>query len=307
MNKALKETLNHAWGTIGPRSVDGGTLIAQRLGVSHALLTYSVQAALEAVLRGLDVEGFEVILPAYCDRILADTVLMAGATPVFADIDYRTGCLSPMSAERHITARTRAVLCEALGQPDLTALAYAAGRERLVLYARDALPKTEECAAAVYGIGCGANHIGIAAVDDTAMFDRIYAAHNCGRPYTSGASESVVNTRIGGNLRVSEFPCAVLSETLAALDRDAAVCEKLLSNEWPCPRMRAVHLPTAGTLLLRCDGIRCETCREALVKRGYTIERPYTALHRLPVFGGHSDEEFENTVRAETGYFRIRI
>jgi len=71
--------------------------------------------------------------------------------------------------------------------------------------------------------------------------------------------------------------------------------------------MRAVHLPTAGTLLLRCDGIRCETCREALVKRGYTIERPYTALHRLPVFGGHSDEEFENTVRAETGYFRIRI
>ena len=33
-----------------------------------------------------------------------------GATPVFADIDYRTGCIDPDEIEKKITSRTKAIV-----------------------------------------------------------------------------------------------------------------------------------------------------------------------------------------------------
>ena len=40
----------------------------------------------------------------------SNTILHAGATPVFADIDESTGLIDPAEIERHITPKTKAIV-----------------------------------------------------------------------------------------------------------------------------------------------------------------------------------------------------
>jgi perosamine synthetase len=54
--------------------------------------------------------GDEVILPDACCVAAALAVLYTGATPVFADVDPDTWCLSPDSVRRCLTSRTRALM-----------------------------------------------------------------------------------------------------------------------------------------------------------------------------------------------------
>ena len=68
--------------------------------------------------------GAEVIVPSFTFAATANAVALAGATPVFADIEPDYFCLDPVAVRAAITPRTRAILPVHLyGQPaDLTAL-----------------------------------------------------------------------------------------------------------------------------------------------------------------------------------------
>lgn len=54
--------------------------------------------------------GDEVILPAFSYREAGHAVLLSGAKPVFADIDYWSGTLAPAKVEEKITPATRAIV-----------------------------------------------------------------------------------------------------------------------------------------------------------------------------------------------------
>ncbi|KUF13192.1 DegT/DnrJ/EryC1/StrS family aminotransferase [Streptomyces silvensis] len=54
--------------------------------------------------------GDEVIVPAYGNAEVAEAVVLAGAMPVFADIDPLTYCLSPVAVDAVTTSRTAAVV-----------------------------------------------------------------------------------------------------------------------------------------------------------------------------------------------------
>jgi dTDP-4-amino-4,6-dideoxygalactose transaminase len=54
--------------------------------------------------------GDEVILPSFTFAATANAVRLAGATPVFADIEAAHFCLDPAAAEAAITPRTRAIM-----------------------------------------------------------------------------------------------------------------------------------------------------------------------------------------------------
>ncbi|MGA4839233.1 DegT/DnrJ/EryC1/StrS family aminotransferase [Streptomyces sp. G45] len=54
--------------------------------------------------------GDEVIVPAYGNGEVAEAVVLAGAMPVFADIDPETYCLSPEAVDAVATTRTAAVI-----------------------------------------------------------------------------------------------------------------------------------------------------------------------------------------------------
>jgi UDP-N-acetyl-3-dehydro-alpha-D-glucosamine 3-aminotranferase len=85
--------------------------VAAFFGVRHAIGVGSGTDALRVALAALGVgTGDEVITPAFSFIASSSTILMAGATPVFVDIEPDTLLLDPRAVERAITPRTRAIL-----------------------------------------------------------------------------------------------------------------------------------------------------------------------------------------------------
>ncbi len=79
----------------------------RRHGVAVASGTLGLLLALKAMGIG---PGDEVIASPYSWHQIAHAIALAGATPVFADIDYWSGTLAPDKVEAKITTHTRAIL-----------------------------------------------------------------------------------------------------------------------------------------------------------------------------------------------------
>lgn len=112
--------------------------------------------------------GDEVIVPSFTFAATANSVALTGATPVFADIDPDTFCLSPESVEASITERTVAIMPVHLyGHPaDMPALQAIADAHDLRIF---------EDAAQAHGASLGATPVG--AFGDFAMFS-LYPTKN---------------------------------------------------------------------------------------------------------------------------------
>src|SRR6202034_2270364 len=82
---------------------------ADYCGRRHGVALPSCTSAIHLALLALGVgPGDEVIVPDVTWIATAATVTYVGATPVFADIDPVTWCLSPTSVEQNLSSRTRA-------------------------------------------------------------------------------------------------------------------------------------------------------------------------------------------------------
>ncbi|HET9644169.1 MAG TPA: DegT/DnrJ/EryC1/StrS family aminotransferase [Burkholderiaceae bacterium] len=85
--------------------------LSEHTGARHAICTSSGTAGLALSLRGLGIgPGDEVVVPAFCYVAVASAVVLAGARPVFADVDPERFTIDPSAVQRAITLRTRAVL-----------------------------------------------------------------------------------------------------------------------------------------------------------------------------------------------------
>lgn len=104
---ALDETIL----TTGQAVTEAEAALARYLKVADVVCLDSCTAALHLALLAEGVgPGDEVIVPAMTFVATANAVLMAGATPVFADVDPRTACLTVETASPRITPRTRAII-----------------------------------------------------------------------------------------------------------------------------------------------------------------------------------------------------
>ena len=84
--------------------------LVKRLGAGYCHLCSSGTAALSIALASCGIgAGDEVIIPPFTFVATMESVLSAGAVPVFSEID-ETLCLDPESIEAVITPRTKAVL-----------------------------------------------------------------------------------------------------------------------------------------------------------------------------------------------------
>jgi len=97
--------------------------LAERLSVNHCFLCSSGTAALSIALAACGVgAGDEVIVPPFTFIATIESVIAAGAVPVFAEID-ETLCLDPEAVKAAVTPRTRAVLpvhmCGSMAQIDI--------------------------------------------------------------------------------------------------------------------------------------------------------------------------------------------
>lgn len=80
-------------------------------GRAHAIAVASGTLGAWIALRGLGIgETDEVICASHTWHQVAQAITLAGATPVFADIDYWSGCLNVEKARQKISPRTRAIL-----------------------------------------------------------------------------------------------------------------------------------------------------------------------------------------------------
>ncbi len=108
---AVVETLRSGWIAKGPRTVEFEKKFAEYVGAKHAVALNSCTAALHVALLSKGIgPGDEVITTPMTFASTASTILHVGAKPVFADIDYRTGCIDPDEVEKKITPRTKAIV-----------------------------------------------------------------------------------------------------------------------------------------------------------------------------------------------------
>ncbi len=118
---------------LGPDGRALETELARLCGARHGVGVGSGTDALRLALTALGVgAGDEVITPAFSFVASATTVVMAGARPVFVDVDHETLTLDVASVERAITPRTKVIMPVHLyGHPAaldrITALARARG------------------------------------------------------------------------------------------------------------------------------------------------------------------------------------
>ena len=105
------DTLRSGWLAKGPRTVEFEKRFAAYLGAKHAVAVNSCTAALHVALLSQDIgPGDEVITTPMTFASTASTIVHTGATPVFADIDPRTGCIDPAEIEKKVTPRTKAIV-----------------------------------------------------------------------------------------------------------------------------------------------------------------------------------------------------
>ena len=152
--RAVLEVLDSGMLAQGPRVARLEAAFAHLVGVPYAVATSSGTAALHLSLLAHGIgPGDEVITSAFTFIASANSVLLAGAKPVFADVDPNTFNLDPASVRAAIGPRTKAIMPVHL-------YGYACDMDSLRGLARDhGLIVIEDCAQAI-GATFRGQHVG---------------------------------------------------------------------------------------------------------------------------------------------------
>jgi perosamine synthetase len=96
---------------MGPAVTEFERGFSKMANAKYAVAVNTGTAALHAAVMAVGVKtGDEVILPSFTFVATAEAVALAGAKPVFTDIDPKTYNLSPSAVEKAITKKTKAIL-----------------------------------------------------------------------------------------------------------------------------------------------------------------------------------------------------
>ena len=204
---------------MGPNVVDFESNYAKFAGVKHAIAVNTGTAALHAALMALDLKtGDEVILPSFTFVATAEAVVLAGANPVFADVDPETFNLAPQAVEKALTKKTKAILpVDLYGLPaDIKPIKEIAKKHGLFV--------VEDCAqshGAIYedkpagawaDIACwslyaakniGTGEGGVVTTDDDELAEKVRMIR------TNGEKIKYYSLRLGTNYRMTEIQAAI--------------------------------------------------------------------------------------------------
>lgn len=114
MEKALYEVLKSGrWGTISPKSIEAADMIRKYMNKEYGLCLHSLSAALESLLRSLNIGfGNQVIVASYGNPINPMVTAAIGAEPVFVDIDIQSCTISVESVCENINENTKAIIVD---------------------------------------------------------------------------------------------------------------------------------------------------------------------------------------------------
>ncbi|MBA7479851.1 GDP-perosamine synthase [subsurface metagenome] len=117
--EAVSDVLRSPNLSLGPKLVEFETAFAEYIGVKRAVAVNSGTSGLFLCMLAMGIgNGDEVITTPFTFIASATSIMMAGATPVFVDIDPETLNIDPAKIEPGITDRTKAILpVEVFGSP----------------------------------------------------------------------------------------------------------------------------------------------------------------------------------------------
>jgi dTDP-4-amino-4,6-dideoxygalactose transaminase len=210
---------------------------ARRMQSRYALAVTSGSAALQTAVAACEIgPGDEVILPAWTWHSCFNAIVLAGALPVFAEIDESFN-IDPADIERRITPQTKLIMAVHLQ-------GNAAAMDRILEVAkRHRIRVLEDCAQAMGAsykgrpvgslgdIGIYSMQInktitsgegGAVVTNDPVMFERASRCHDLGalRPlHEHDLGGAKIESIAGSQFRMSEFTGGVLLAQLRKLDR----------------------------------------------------------------------------------------
>lgn len=219
--------------TTGPETRELEERFAALLGARHAIACSSGTAAVHTAVVALDPDpGAEIVTTPITDMGALSPLLVQGAIPVFADVDPRTGNVTPETVAARLSDRTRAVVATHLfGNPcDIAGIVEVADR--------GGIPVIEDAAQALLArragrpvgrwgaLGCFSTqqgkHItsgegGLVVTDDGALARRARLAVNKGWPYGEPDPDHEL---LALNARMSELQAAVLNAQLDSVEEN---------------------------------------------------------------------------------------
>ncbi len=107
--KSAVSVMRSGWLAHGKKVTEFESLFAEYTGVKRAVSLNSCTSALQLVIQALGITG-EVIVPSFTFVASANSIVTAGAKPVFCDIDFDTCNMSIGSLESLITKNTEAIM-----------------------------------------------------------------------------------------------------------------------------------------------------------------------------------------------------
>ncbi|MCU6707787.1 DegT/DnrJ/EryC1/StrS family aminotransferase [Paenibacillus sp. J5C_2022] len=289
---------------------------AHRHGARHAINISNGTIAMTVALMAAGIEpGDEVIMPPYTFIATGTAALLAGAIPIFADVEEDTLLIDPHKVEERITPRTKAIIAVHIaGAPaNMTSLKAIADRHGLFLL--------EDAAQAVgaswenHKVGTlghagtfsfqsskniNSGEGGIILTDDDTLMETMWSIANVGR-VPGGAWYQ--HERIGWNFRMTEFQAAVILGQMTRMDeqirtraRNAALLDKLISGLEQFQPFRNDERITTHAYHIYMFKIRAELASPAMK------EQVIRMLHAegIPVLPGYHSLNCNTAIIAET-------
>ena len=228
IREAIDRVITRGWFILGPELAAFETEFAAASGAAHAVGVGTGTDALALALRAMGVgPGDEVITAPLSAAYTALAILMAGATPVFADLDDDRMTIDPAAIDAAITSRTAAIMpVHIYGQAaDMTAISAIAARHNLAIVEDACQAHMATCdgrpvgtfgAAGAFSFyptkNLGAlGDAGAIVTNDGSLADKLRRLRN------GGQTDRYLHVESGVNSRLDEMQAAILRARLPLL------------------------------------------------------------------------------------------
>ena len=230
IRSAIDRVIERGWFVLGPELDGFESEFAAAASAAHSVGVGTGTDAIAIALRALGIgPGDEVITSPLSAAYSALAIMMAGARPVFADIDPQRLTLDPAAAAAAVTKRTKAILPVHLyGQPaDMPAIMEVAARHSLAVVEDCCQSHLATCAGRPVGsFGVAAAYSfyptkNLGALGDGGALttgDPELAAH-ARRLRNGGQTNRYHHGEFGVNSRLDEMQAAILRARLRFLPR----------------------------------------------------------------------------------------
>ena len=231
--RLLKQVLESNFINEGTLTLQFQKEIEQLLGVKHVIAVTSATSAIFLALKSLNIGyGDEVIVPDLTFISTANAVEMTGATPILADIDPTNLTLDPVSFEKAITKRTKAVIpVHVSGRGGNLSMIQHIAKEKNIFVVEDAaegfMSKYQGKYLGTIGLlGCFSlspaktittGQGGLIATNSTKLYEKLVELKDQGRP-KRGTGGDDIHMSVGYNFKFTDLQAAVGLGQLGYLD-----------------------------------------------------------------------------------------